>query len=267
MTQFIFLLKNIFLAFCIIGICQNTHCQDLKSLEQLRLDLVHHEVYSPGSTYKYQAIKLNAQGDTLSTEIVRMNIDSTINQDNDDPNKIYFIWEYTSRASYETALRPSSHSTTGKDWMDSDTTTLSFDENDLYIHPIRENQYYQAEVAPHPTIKFNSKQEDESYQSKIVILKGFGKYNMKEYLSKYVIQPAELIPYNGAQIKGLRLIAETEIKAFTFGSAGAKPQEGTDIFKDAKLSKASFLLSGQYGFMTMNFDFYDGEKLSLSLIP
>ncbi len=249
---------------CSIIISQLIQAQDSTNLEELRDALIKNEVYVPNKEYKYKAIKIDNQGDTISKEIVKMHIEEAINKTKKNKDLVWFIWEYTSSDQYKTALSSISKSVTQKGWIRADTSTLTLNDKKIYIHPIRENQYYQTEVSPHPTIKFTTK-ENELYKSTIVIFK-YGQYSMKECNSKYTIKGKKNLDFNGETLEYYEIIAETRVKKLSMSSTFSDESEIEETSNDIKLSKAIFWVNGKYGFMKMNYEFEDGEKLFIELI-
>jgi len=240
------------------------HGQQPLDLEELKEAVKTNGVYKPQKNYKYQVTKLDAQGDTLSTELVNMRIPSKLNTETFEDGKIYYIWEYTGRQKYEADLSPTSKAVTGYDWVSADTTTLFFNEkHGLSLHPMRENQYYQTEVSAHPSIKFN-KLVNGTYETKVVILNGFGKYKMQEYLSKHTVIGKNTYILNKEELDCYEITAETTVEGFSFGSAKGKRHE---IFGDAEvINKTTSLISGKYGFVKIHYEFYDGEQLIMEMV-
>ena len=236
--------------------------QEPVDLAVLKEALITNGVYDSQKNYKYLVTKLDSEGDTLSTEVVNMRIPSALNTEANDDGKVNFIWEYTGREKYETALSPTSKAVTGYDWVSADTTTLRFAEQ-LSLHPMRENQYYQTEVSAHPSIKFN-KIVNGTYETKIVILNGFGKYKMQEYLSKHSVIGKNTYTLNKEDLDCYEITAETTVKGFSFGSLKGKRHE---IFGEAEvINKTTSLVSGKYGFVKIHYEFYDGEQLFMEMV-
>ena len=236
--------------------------QESIDLNPLKEALITNGVYTPQKNYKYQVTKLDAKGDILSKEVVYMRIPTELNTEAYDNGRVNFIWEYPNHETYETTLSPTSKAITGYDWVSADTTTLSFDEQ-LYLHPMRDNQYYQTEVSAHPSIKF-SNLEDGKYETKIVILNGFGKYKMQEYLSKHTVIGKRDFKMNEEVVDCYEITAETTVEGFSFGSSKGKRHE---IFGEAEvINKTTSLVSGKYGFVKIHYEFYDGEQLFMEMV-
>jgi|GEM_PF-7073188 len=257
-------MKNRFLFFaCLLFLPFLNAQQPLDQLLDLRKELETNRVYTAPKLYKYQVTKLDANGDTLSTECVNMRIPTELNTEIYEDGKIYFIWEYSGHDTYEEALGLRSKLFNEKDWMLADTTTMRFNEEDLYLHPMRENQYYQAEVAAHPSVKFMNFIDDK-YKSKIVILKGFGKYNMQEYTSLYSLSGKSTYILNDKKLDCYELTAETSVKGFSFGSAKG---EKNNIFGEKPvINTTTFWVNEKYGFVKIYYQFYDGEELYLEMV-
>lgn len=255
-------MKKLILLFCSLILFPYLYAQETIGLQDLKETLIKNGVYSAPKNYKYQVTKLDAQGDTLSTEIVNMHIPEAINTKEFENGKVYFIWEHTAWRDYEATLSPISKAVVQHEWLSADTTTMHLDD-ELYLHPLRENQYYQAEVAAHPTVKFGEF-VDGKYQSRIIIMKGFGEYNMQEFKSIFQVKVKANYLLNKKELDCYKIVAETQVKAFSFGSVKGKKSE---IFPEAEvINTTTFLISKEYGFVKISYQFYDGEQLFLEMV-
>ncbi len=241
----------------------NLEGQEITNFIALKNALKENGVYAPPKTYQYQVAKFDANGDTISTELVNMRIPSELNTETFEDGKVYFIWEYNSYPALEKELGPISRAFKEKDWVAADTTTMRFNDEVLYLHPMRENQYYQAEVAAHPYIKFTD-WEDGKFQSKIVILKGFGKYNMQEYISQFEVKGKQSFNLKGEELDCYELVAKTRTKAFSFGAAKGKKNE---VFGEKEIiNTTTLLVNEKYGFVKIYYQFYDDESLIMEML-
>lgn len=255
--------KTILLLSALIFLTSLSAQQETTILQNLQKALVENGVYQAPKNYKYQATKLNADGDTISVELINMRIPEDLNTEVDEDGKVYFVWEHTDWETYEPTLSLISKKIIPRDWIAADTTTMHLNEEELYLHPLRENQYYQAEVAAHPTVKFTDL-VDGSFQSRIIILGSFGKYNKQEYKSIFYPKENDKYSLGNEELNCQKIVAETHVKAFAFGSSkGAK----SDLFKDLEIiNSTTFLVSEKYGFVKIHYRFYDGEQLFLEMV-
>ncbi len=256
-------MKKVILLFSALILFSSLQAQDTTNLVNLQKALVENGVYKAPQNYKYRATKLNASGDTLSIELINMRIPEDLNTKEYEDGKVYYVWEHTAWKMYEPTLSPISKEIVPRDWMAADTTTMHLNEEELYLHPLRENQYYQAEVAAHPTVKFTDF-VDGNFQSRIIILGSFGKYNKQEYKSTYFPKENEKYALGEKKLDCLKIVAETEVKAFAFGSTKG---ERSDLFKDLEVINTTiFLINENYGFVKIHYQFYDGEQLFLEMV-
>ncbi len=256
-------MKKVILLFSALTLFPCLQAQDTTNLINLQKALVENGVYKAPKNYKYQATKLNAAGDTLSIELINMRIPEDLNTKEYEDGKVYYVWEHTEWETYEPTLSPTSKAIVPREWMAADTTTMHLNEETLSLHPLRENQYYQAEVAAHPTIKFTDI-VDGNFQSRIIILGSFGKYNKQEYKSIYSIKENDKYSLVEKELDCHKIVAETQVKAFAFGSAKG---ERSDLFKDLEvINTTTFLINENYGFVKIHYQFYDGEQLFLEMM-
>ena len=256
MKKVILLLSGLFLFPCL-------QAQDTTNLVKLQKALVENGVYQAPKNYKYQATKLNAVGDTLSIELINMRIPEDLNTEKFEDGKVYYVWEHTAWKTYEPILSPISNEIVPRNWLDADTTTMHLNEENLSLHPLRENQYYQAEVAAHPNVEFKDL-VDNKFQNRVIILGSFGEYNKQEYKSIYSLKENAKYTLGKEELDCYKILAETEVKAFSFGSAKGKK---SDLFKDLEtINTTTFLVSENYGFVKIHYQFYDGEQLFLEMM-
>lgn len=117
----------------------------------------------------------------------------------------------------------------------------------IWFHPFRSNQYIYTEVAPFPEVKFDSLIVGKSWHSgKIYILSGWGKFK-GNLSSQYYVIGNKKIEFRGEIIDNC-----WEIKG---------------IGEHNKLGKSSvkYLFHEKYGFLELNYQFFDGTLIEFKL--
>ncbi len=229
------------LLWSICFLCQFGIAQEMDSIFLSKLEAI----YAPGKCYHYKAVMIDVNGDTISNELIRMNIPKDLNMD-EKRDRVYFVWEYDYSDEVAIQLEPKTLEVINRSWMKNDTTTLSFREDECYIHPIRENQYYQVELAPHPKIGYDQSIQQE-YNSTIFVIKNYGQYNMTKSFSTYQLVGEEKLKFNDAFLKCYHIHAIAE--AQKFGE-----------------STADFYFNETYGFLKMYYQLYGGEQLWIEMV-
>ena len=128
------------------------------------------------------------------------------------------------------------------------STTGAFENDEkIWIHPFRDNQYKYTEVAPFPYIRFDSLMVGKSWDGdKTFILSGWGKFK-GNVTSKYQIVGNKKIDFNGIVLENC-----WEIVA-------------TSIHNKLGQSDAKFIFHAKYGFIEMNYKMYDGTLIDFKL--
>ena len=118
-------------------------------------------------------------------------------------------------------------------------------ENRIWIHPLRQNQYVLTEIAPFPEVKLPL-EVNRSWQSMLQIYEGFGSFQ-GDVKSNYIIESREARHYKFGTLACWKINSEGE---------------------HTKLGKngAVFYFNKEVGFTEMNYWFYNGYKISLKLI-
>jgi hypothetical protein len=192
-----------------------------------------------------------------------MEIQANLNEKVNENGRIYFIWKHNPSQEDSLKLYPISFATSNREWKRNDTTTMHLNKESLYLHPLRENQFYQAEVAAHPQLSI-AKEITNQYKSRTIIMKGFGNYNMHECSSVFSLKGEQEYILNGESLNCHTIESETEMKKFSFGKDVSIDTE--EEKEDPRKNNSIFLLSEKYGFVSIVYNFYDGEQLHLKMV-
>lgn len=203
-----------------------------------------YSILNPGKKYYYKAIQKDRKGNLLSQGEIGMIATGKIGKyQNDDPT--YYMWEmnYTKTDSinlYEKAFTEST-----REWVQYDTTAASVNEKRFYIHPIRENQYFKLEVAPHPQVKFPI-DSFHVFESKVMIFKTFGIFDNS--------QTNSLFEYQGTEKRSLPI---GDLQCHKYTATALNSKVGTSLLE--------FYYNEDYGFVEKYYTTYDGEEISFKL--
>lgn len=118
-------------------------------------------------------------------------------------------------------------------------------EEEIWIHPMRHNQYKFTEVAPFPTIQFPL-EIGKSWESTINIFEGWGEWNDKSVVSNYEITGRTKFKYKNRLLNCWIVYAEA-------------------IFEDRN-SSLKLLFNENLGIVKMTYQNYESEELIIELI-
>jgi hypothetical protein len=125
-------------------------------------------------------------------------------------------------------------------WLSDDTTGMIENDNKVWLHPPRHNQYLLTETAPFPDFRKNSKAGD-SYSSVTFIGAGFGPWEGKKVKSTYSITNSG----KGTEDSVWTIKALSEI--------------------EGKTNTCEFIFSDKRGFISLVYSFFNGDRLTMKL--
>lgn len=131
-------------------------------------------------------------------------------------------------------------------WYKSIVTGAVENDSTVWMHPFRDNQYEHTEVAPFPTIMKSSLKIGSEWKNALNVMLGYGNFKGKVISTYQVIKKEDKV-YGKMTLKDCWLI-----KA---------------IGEHDKLGKSylNFYFHPEYGFVEMNYLFYDGVKINFIL--
>lgn len=201
-------------------------------------------IFKAGKTYHYKALYLNSNNDTLSNRFVLMK--TTGERWEWQPMKQDLI--YYEFPDYKTdSIKLSNHDINKEIQHWNSQTGEGVIENieEVWMHPIRINQYKFTEIAPFPQVKFPLEKSRIWYSQKMID-EGWGEWNGQTIINTYKIAGQTTIKLNDLQID-CWIIKGT-----------AKCQLGN--------SKLTTYFNEEYGFVKMEYQNYENERLVFQLI-
>jgi len=208
-------------------------------------------IFSPTRTYHYQATFISPAGDTLSRERIAFKPSSQPWKYDKDQTAFEIRYNYTPEDSltFLSYLNPQSKKKKKPQryiWDESVTTGAKENEQQVWIHPIRNNQYNYTEVAPYPDVRLDSLEAGGEWNSTLLIMMGWGAFKGKVE-SHYQVVKQEHRQYGSLSLDSCWLV-----------HAVGKHSKLADSYLD-------FYFHPEYGFVEMNYRFYDGTKISFVL--
>ena len=203
-------------------------------------------IFKKGKVYHYKAIYIGSNNDTLSNSFV--NIRTTGLRWDQQPEMQDLIY-YEFPGYKADSIRLSNHNINKKhqDWTDKRGTGVIENVERVWMHPIRVNQYKFTEVAPFPEVFFPLQKGKKWDGGETSIFEGWDEWSGQTVKSKYKISG-----------KATYLLKKgSEISCWVIKSV-AKCSSGK--------SKLLALFNEEYGFVKMEYQNYENEKLVFELI-
>jgi len=216
--------------------------------ERLKNLIAHHKnlkIFKKGRNLVYKAIRINVKGDTLANTFVTMKPDGTgwLNEANVSQSQVIYEYQYTLQDSIN-HINELEEIVTTKFWIKSDTTGIIENENRVWIHPIRNNEFFKTEVAPFPVVIFPISAETmKNHKPKIWIINKWGTYSNSLTESEYT--------YLGESIRTYPEIGE--IKCFQFKAESFNNFHG--------ISRIEYYFNEDLGFVEMKYHTYDDDEI------
>lgn len=199
-------------------------------------------------TYKYKALFINAKGDTISKEDIT--IYSTGKpwevQNSQTLIKIFYFTQDSTLAKIENPCFKRKKKSRIYRVIEERTGAIETDSL-IWFHPPRSNQYLYTEVAPFPQIIPHKLEIGQSWESGIMfILFGWGKFKGR-VKSSYKVEQKVLGEYMRTQLDNC--------------------WEVSSISEHSKLGKSylNFVFHQDFGFVKLDYLFFDGNKIILEL--
>jgi len=227
--------------------------KDLKSKMDTRLEklIAHHknlQIFKKDRSIKYKAIRINEAGDTLANTFITMIPDGTgWGGEASDQSQVIYEYEYTDQDSLEHIDELRTIVKT-EFWIKRDTTGVIETEDRVWIHPIRNNEFFKTEIAPFPTVRFPiSNEAMKKAKSKIVIMRNWGTYSPSETECEYSYVGIETKSYNGIG----------DLKCYKFSALAVNTTYG--------LSELEYYFNEDLGFVEMDYKTYDGDQILFTI--
>ncbi len=234
---------------------ENDWWQELEDALNQRIEslIAHHKnlrIFKKGRNVLYSAIRINAAGDTLANTTINMIPDGTGWREEAAPSQsqVIYVYESTLQDSIDHILEV--ELTVGKKfWNSIDTTGVIENEKEVWIHPMRNNEFFKTEIAPFPQVNFPLTDSlMQKKKSSTHIIKNWGLYTNTQTKQTYSYIGTENKTYPGTgQIECHKL----------FGTA--------DNSRHGQ-STLDYYFHEEYGFTEMNYLTYDGDIIQFKII-
>ena len=208
-------------------------------------------IFSSKRIYSYEATFINKSGTIVSKEIVILSpLGEPWKWDKNQTSfKIDYNYTFKDSAAFLSYVNPvSKNPKKPKPYFWSKSVITGAIENDstLWMHPFRENQYVQTEVAPYPNINKALLKVGSEWKSVLNILLGYGNLNGKVMNTYQVVNRED------------KVLGDLVLKdCWLIKAVGEHNKLGS--------SHLDFYYHSVYGLVEMNYSFYDGVKVSFIL--
>lgn len=228
---------------------------DLELETRKRYDALvsHHQelrIFNQSKEYTYSALRISKDGDTIANTTILMIPQGTGwgHEAAAQQSEVVYTYNYTAQDSTNNIAELDSV-VTKEFWIKNDTTGIIENEKEVWIHPIRNNQFYKTEIAPFPVVTFSINQiTTKTANSQIVIFKNWGTYSPTITDSKYY--------YEGEQQKEYPYCGKINCHKYSAYAHNSK----------FGISYLEYFFHEDYGFVEMNYQTYDNEKIEFKLI-
>ena len=221
----------------------NTNLDSLEFTER-RIPKVR-RIFKAGKTYHYKAIYLSSKNDTLSNSYVNMETTGLRRPDADSEKQdlVYYLFPNYKADS----IKLSNHfiNKEYQNWTGKNGQGIIENIENVWIHPIQSNQYKFTEVAPFPEANLPL-QKGKKWEGTTTGIIGWGEWDGQTVKSKYKISGQEIY-----------LLGDLKIDCWVIKSV-ARCSSGK--------SKLTTLFNEEYGFVKMEYQNYEKEKLVFELI-
>lgn len=215
--------------------------------------IAHHQtlkIYVANREFIYSAIRINADKDTVaSTKIIATSSGTGWGHPAaSEQSEVVYTYLYTKQDSIQN-IEELQKVVKLEFWIMQDTTGVIENEEEFWIHPMRNNQFYKTELAPFPTVIFPIDSKSiKSANSKIIILSDWGTYSPSVTDQRYFYEGVVEKEYSCTE----------KIECHRFSSYGHNSKFG--------ISYLEYFFNEEYGFTEMNYLTYDNDIIKFELI-
>lgn len=228
---------------CSLAAAANARCQPPDTLRELNSD-----IWSSARTYVYQAILTDPDGHLISDEPVTIKPTGNVWQADPKQTLADFYVHFSPADSARLA------DLCGTEFSQKATPTplvRQFQEGvmqtstRLWMHPLRRNQYELTEVAPFPEARFPL-YAGLRWSSRLNIMEGWGRFQ--------------------GTVENTYTVVGTETRELNFASLLCYKIEATGTHSTLGSSSLSLYLNPSLGFSEMEYTFFTGHRLRLTLV-
>ena len=202
------------------------------------------KIFKAGKVYHYKAIYIASNNQTLSNSNVIMKATGE-RWEWQPENQDLVYYEFPNYKSDSIKLRNHDINKELQLWKNQTGEGVIENFEQVWMHPIRINQYKFTEIAPFPEVLFPL-QKGKKWDGTVNIGKGWGEWDGQTVKSKYKISG-----------RATYLLKDSEINCWVIKSI-SKCSSGK--------SKLITLFNEEYGFVKMEYQNYENEKLIFELI-
>ena len=192
------------------------------------------QIYTNEKVIEYGVDYLQSKNKLKTEETIYLTI--TGKKWKNDENQSEAVWTYNPKPNTKEKFQDQF----SIGWFSTDTTGLIENENKIWLHPPRHNQYALTETAPFPDFRKNQKPGD-TYNTVLYIGSGFGEWAGRKIKSNYIIENIRLEPGD------------------TFWTIIA----GAEL--DGKTNSCEFIFSEKKGFISLNYKFFNGDTMIMKM--
>lgn len=209
------------------------------------------KIWQANREFHYQALYIDTNGDTISNETIVMVPSGKPNPLQKNKQSLAeYHFQYSATDSAKLAGHPIHANDFTKKyntiiWRRQMQEGIIENEDEMWMHPFRTNQYVLTEIAPFPAVRFPLT-EGLSWKSLFFIAKGWGTFRGRA-TQKYTIKGKTTRQVGIGELAGCQLI------------------EAVSKHKKLGESHAWFYFHPDYGFVEMVYQFYNGQQIIFSL--
>ncbi len=220
-----------------VFICNNFFPQAETTIEKT------HKYWAKERNYVYEVVYHDSLDKILSRETLTLQPTEEVWKIDSKQTLLTFLINYTESDSALLFQNPQNG--VKRSWYHKFQEGAIEDEKRIWMHPLRQNQYVLAEIAPFPEVKFPL-EINHTWESKLEIYQGFGTF-YGDVKSKYTVEGKEARRYKFGTLACWKIDSESE-------------------HNKLGKNKAVFYFNQELGFTEMNYWFYNRYKISIKII-
>lgn len=198
--------------------------------------------WEKGRIYKYKAIVKDSLGNIVTTENIEITPTGQVWEIDRKQTLATFHMHFNLADSLK--LAPFPLNGVKKAWRKNYQEGVISNDSQLWMHPIRFNQYCLTEIAPFPEVKFPL-YENKKWKNTMWIYKAFGSF-MGTVESVYSTQ-------------------KPEIKKFDFGEIKCWKIEATGVHNKLGVNSITIYFHEKIGFVELQYQFFNGMSMQFIL--
>lgn len=212
----------------------------------IEIERIHRNVviFRGGKVYTYRAIYINAMGDTLSNRRVWMK-PTGMRWRNAHKRQTEVHYEFEGVVEDSASFTPHSLNSTFSSWKQKIATGATENEKEVWIYPIRHNQYIFTQLAPIPKVELPL-EKGRTWKNTFRV-RGYGKWHNQVGKLEYEVK----------KLKALDVDFTTSIECWEIHAKAEFPEGESSLV---------YYFHPYYGFVKMLYTNFFGETLDIILI-